>query len=138
MLKSMFLTKLKLRAVTLLATTILLGTGVLAHQVLAAKPAPPKTRTRVATREPRNAAEPEVAAPAQGRLEGRFTAADTGKPVAGAKIRVLMDGLPGKSRVAEGSTDKKASTSLSFPVFRSLLMEAFAYVNKQKNRLNFN
>ena len=47
------------------------------------------------------AAEPPQASVVQGRLQGRFTAADSGQPVAGAKVRLLIEGVPSKDKLAE-------------------------------------
>lgn len=126
-LKTMFLAKLRLVTATLLATSLLIGAGVLAHQVLAAKPAPPENSTALANRKPRNAsAEPEAAAPAPGRLEGRFTAADTGKPVAGVKVRVLTLGLPGKAVFADASSDTDGRYALAVPLGHCQLWGVYA------------
>lgn len=61
------------------------------------------------------AAEPPGATVRQGRLQGRFTAADTGKPVAGAKVRVLIQGVPGKPRIAETLSDADGRYALDIP-----------------------
>jgi RNA polymerase sigma factor (sigma-70 family) len=116
-LKTMFLAKLKLIATSLLPAGILLGAGVFALQMLAAKPeqvqnsAPP---TNTKSRSP--AAKSEEAPSAHGTLTGRFTAADTGKPVAGATIRVLIPGMPGKSSFAETSSGTDGQYALTVPL----------------------
>ena len=60
-------------------------------------------------------AEPEKPS-AQGRLQGRFTAADTGKPIAGAKVRVLIEAVNGKSKVEEPVSDKEGCYVLEVPL----------------------
>ncbi len=62
------------------------------------------------------AAEPAQATPEQGRLEGRFTAADTGKPVAGAKVKVFIQGLPGRAAAAEALSDADGRYALEVPL----------------------
>jgi hypothetical protein len=62
------------------------------------------------------AAEPPQATGAQGRLQGRFTAADTGRPVAGAKVKVLIRGLPGKAAVVEALSDADGRYVLELPL----------------------
>ena len=61
--------------------------------------------------------EPPGTTVAQGRLQGRFTAADTGKPVAGAKVLLLIDGMPGgKSKSAEALSGPDGRYSLDVPL----------------------
>lgn len=68
-------------------------------------------------RQPRTQAdEPPMPAVAQGRLQGRFIAADTGKPVAGTKLRVLIEGVPGKDKVAEVISGADGRYSLNVPL----------------------
>jgi RNA polymerase sigma factor (sigma-70 family) len=52
----------------------------------------------------------------RGRLEGRFTAADTGKPLAGAKVKVLIQGLAGKASIAEAVSDAEGRYALDVPL----------------------
>src|SRR5262249_23705376 len=68
--------------------------------------------------EPKPAAAIESKSPAaeQGRLEGRITAADTGKPVAGAKVRVFVLGVPDKDRNLEAVSDADGRYALTIPL----------------------
>jgi hypothetical protein len=66
--------------------------------------------------QPPSGAEPPRAAVEQGRLHGRFTAADTGKAVAGAKLTVLIQGLPGKTPLAEALSDADGRYALDVPL----------------------
>ncbi len=101
--KALLLVRLRaVVAIALLAACAAGGIGVLARSVdTAGPPRPP----RAAAFQP-NAAKPRrspQAAPVQkpaaerGRVEGRITAADTGRPVPGATVRVLVQGVPGQS-----------------------------------------
>jgi hypothetical protein len=51
----------------------------------------------------------------QGWLRGRFTAADTGKPVAGAVLELLIEGVPGKPNVAEALSDAQGRYEIQVP-----------------------
>jgi protocatechuate 3,4-dioxygenase beta subunit len=62
------------------------------------------------------AADEPAAKVVQGRLEGRFTAADTGKPLAGAKIRLLTQGVPGKPPFVEALSDAQGRYALELPL----------------------
>ncbi|MGI8979729.1 MAG: hypothetical protein ACR2FY_10920 [Pirellulaceae bacterium] len=62
------------------------------------------------------AEDPPRPAVTQGRLQGRFTAADTGKPVAGAKVRVLIEGVPGKPKLAEAVSGADGRYKLDVPL----------------------
>src|SRR5262249_21309438 len=46
----------------------------------------------------------------------RSPAADTGDPVAGAKVKVLVQGLPGKAPVAEAASGTDGRYSLELPL----------------------
>jgi hypothetical protein len=65
---------------------------------------------------PAAADDPPRAAAEEGRLEGRITAADSGKPVAGARVRVLVMGRPGKKAVDEAVTDADGVYRLAVPL----------------------
>lgn len=62
------------------------------------------------------AEDPPRPAVAQGRLQGRFTAADTGQPVSGAKLQVLIQGVPGKPKIAEGVSGPDGRYKLDVPL----------------------
>ena len=62
------------------------------------------------------AEDPPRPAVTQGRLQGRFTAADTGEPVAGAKLQVFIQGVPGKPKLAEGVSGPDGSYKLDMPL----------------------
>jgi RNA polymerase sigma factor (sigma-70 family) len=126
-LKTMFFAKLRAATASLLAMSILLGAGVLAHQMLAAKPEQPPSGTPLANQKPgRPTAKPEPAVPAHGTVVGRFTAADTGKPLAGVKIRVLIEGVPGKAPFAETSSDTDGRYTVTVPLGHCRLLGVYA------------
>jgi hypothetical protein len=62
------------------------------------------------------AADPPGKTAEQGRLQGRFTAAHTGEPVAGAKVRVRVEGVPGKGKVAEALSGPDGRYTLDVPL----------------------
>jgi hypothetical protein len=51
-----------------------------------------------------------------GRLQGRFTAAVTGEPVAGAKVKVLIEGVPFKDKTAEAVSGVDGRYTLEVPL----------------------
>jgi RNA polymerase sigma factor (sigma-70 family) len=63
--------------------------------------------------------EPHAATPqpgeTQGRIEGRITAADTGKPVAGVTVKVLVQGIPGNNNLVTTQTDAQGRYSIAVP-----------------------
>jgi RNA polymerase sigma factor (sigma-70 family) len=65
---------------------------------------------------PGGAEEPPQPAAGQGRVQGRVTAANTGQPVAGATVRVLIQGVPGKGAVAEARSDADGRYALDVPL----------------------
>ncbi|MGI8977959.1 MAG: hypothetical protein ACR2FY_01910 [Pirellulaceae bacterium] len=62
------------------------------------------------------AGEPPAAKPEQGRLLGRFTAADTGQPVAGARVKLLIQGVPGKKAPVEAVSDADGQYAVDLPL----------------------
>jgi hypothetical protein len=71
------------------------------------------------------AEEPPRAMPEGGRVQGRFTAADTGKPVAGAKVRVLVQGVPGRPPLAEAVSDADGRYMVELPLGHANLWGVF-------------
>ncbi len=62
----------------------------------------------------------------QGFLQSRITAADTGKPLAGARIRVLTEGIPGKKSFAEAISNAEGRYSVKLPLGDCYLFGVFA------------
>jgi hypothetical protein len=55
-------------------------------------------------------------------LEGTFTAADTGKPLAGATVKVLIQGVPGRvSSIEQAQSDADGHYSVAIPIGNSSL-----------------
>jgi RNA polymerase sigma factor (sigma-70 family) len=122
--KSMLLSKLKIGATMLLGfATVVAGAYALASNSLLAEPPQAKEPSQAkAQPKPAPAAtEPQRPGEEQGRLEGRITAADTGKPVAGARIQVLAEGVPGKSSIVEAVSDTDGRYTLEIPFGHSFL-----------------
>jgi RNA polymerase sigma factor (sigma-70 family) len=108
-LKTMLLIKLKIGAGLLLSfAALVIGAYGLTSPSIQAEPAVVKVPAQVKTEEPPAAVE-------QGRIQGRFTAADTGKPVAGAKVWVLVQGMPGKAAVVEALSDADGRYAVTVP-----------------------
>ena len=108
-LKTMLLIKLKIGAGLLLSVAALvIGAYGLTSPSLQAEPAVVKEPLHAKTEEPPAAVE-------QGRVQGQFTAADTGMPVAGAKVWVLVQGVPGKAAVVEGVSDADGRYAVKVP-----------------------
>ncbi len=63
-----------------------------------------------------SAAERPQAGAERGELSGRFTAADTGKPVAGAKVRVFVQGVSTNAAIAEAVSEVDGRYSLDLPI----------------------
>jgi RNA polymerase sigma factor (sigma-70 family) len=108
-LKTMLLIKLKIGAGLLLSlAALVIGAYGLTSPSLQADPAVVKEPLQVKTEQPPAAVE-------QGRVQGRFTAADTGKPVAGAEVRVLVQGVSGKAAVVEALSDADGRYTAKVP-----------------------
>jgi RNA polymerase sigma factor (sigma-70 family) len=119
--KTMLLTRLKIATAVRVALAVLGTVAVaLAPPVPAHTPDDPPAKQEGgktpaaadAAKDPARA----TATPGQGRLEGRFTAADTGKPVAGARVKVLIQGLPGKSPIAQAESAADGRYALEVPL----------------------
>jgi len=110
-LKSMLMTKLlKISSAILLAiAAAAAGVYGLAAPSLWAKPPRLKKPAQITKEGP-------PAAVQEGQIQGRFTAADTGKPVPGVKIQVLILGVPGKSAPAEATSDEEGRYTLKVPI----------------------
>jgi len=111
MLKSMLMLKLlKIGAGMLLAiAAAVAGVCGLAAHSLQADPQQVKTLVQVIKEAP-------PATVQEGQILGRFTAADTGKPVAGVKIQVLIQGMPGKAAPAEAMSDVDGRYAVKVPL----------------------
>jgi RNA polymerase sigma factor (sigma-70 family) len=72
------------------------------------------------------AVQPPQAAAEQGRLAGRFTDADTHQSVAGARIRVLTDGVPGKPKFAEAVSDADGRYVVKLPLGHGFVFGVYA------------
>jgi hypothetical protein len=57
---------------------------------------------------------------------GRVTAADTGKPLAGATIRVLIEGVPRKENIAEARSDADGRYTFTVPLGHCRLWGVYA------------
>jgi RNA polymerase sigma factor (sigma-70 family) len=118
-LKTMLLSRLKIGTAVLVVLAVLgVGTAILTPRVPAGQPA---AQDQTRGEGPRAAdagknALPAKATPGKGRVEGRFTAADTGKPVAGARVRVLIQGLSAKSAFAETTSGADGRYTLEVPL----------------------
>jgi hypothetical protein len=62
----------------------------------------------------------------RGRLQGRFLAADTGKPVTGARIKVLIQGVPTKGGIAEAVSDADGRYAMDLPLGHGNLWGVYA------------
>jgi hypothetical protein len=72
------------------------------------------------------AAEPPGTTAEQGQLQGRFTAAHTGEPVAGAKVRVLIDGVSDKANFAEALSGPDGRYVVAVPLGHSRIFGVHA------------
>jgi RNA polymerase sigma factor (sigma-70 family) len=117
MIKTMLLKKLKLTVAMLLIGSGGIGLTAWAFQALAGEPRAPVQASRDTPRGRAESVQPSNANVhgKMGRLEGRFTAAESGKPVAGAKIRVLIQGLTGQGQVADAQSDADGRYVLELP-----------------------
>jgi RNA polymerase sigma factor (sigma-70 family) len=108
-LKTLLLIRLKIGAGLLLSlAALVIGAYGLTSPSLQAEPAAVKGPLQAKT-------EGSPAAVEQGRIQGRFTGADTGKPIAGAKVRVLVQGVAGKVAVVEGLSDGDGRYAIKVP-----------------------
>ena len=122
-LKTMLLTKLKIGAIVLLvfAAAVVQGypsssSSLQAKPVLWKAKQPTKTKSFSSTAQvAAPAREPDGKALKPGRLRGRFTAADTGKPVAGAVLQLLIQGVPGEPAVTETVSDADGRYTAQVP-----------------------
>jgi RNA polymerase sigma factor (sigma-70 family) len=123
-LKTMLLSKLKLGVAVLAVVSLVCAGGY----SLSAAPAqanaevPVKPRRPALTHAPTRAKQdtaakgtPETPIAKPARLRGRFTDAETGKPVAGASLRILILGLPRTQRTVEAISDAEGRYELSLP-----------------------
>jgi RNA polymerase sigma factor (sigma-70 family) len=112
-IKTMLLTRLRIVTAVLAALAVLgVGTAALMPRAPADPPAAGGGPAAGAGR----SALPAKPAPGQGRVEGRFTAADTGKPVAGARVKVLIQGVPDKTPITEAVSDADGRYALEVPL----------------------
>jgi RNA polymerase sigma factor (sigma-70 family) len=119
-LKAILLTKLKIGGVLLLAlAAVVVGAYGATAPLFQAEPGRLKEP-------PRAIAEGRRAEVEQGRIQGRFTAADTGKPVAGARVRVLIQGVPGDAAVAEAVSDADGRYQVKLPLDHCNLWGVYA------------
>jgi RNA polymerase sigma factor (sigma-70 family) len=118
-LQAMFLTKLK-TVMAVLLTVSIVGTGVGALTIRTlATDTPTSQRQEEPVPTPsteEKAAEPPPAPTEKGRLHGRFTAADTGKPVAGAKVKVLIEGASNGRGLAEALSGADGRYAIEVPL----------------------
>jgi hypothetical protein len=124
--QAMTLAKWKTNLVLLLGlATMGIGLGTATHLPAAVQTTPalnPHIReatgqalpAAVPTEPQRTPVQPVPAQREQGRLEGRFTAAGSGKPVAGAKVKVLTQGL--KNRIADAQSGSDGRYVLDVPL----------------------
>ncbi len=136
-MKTMLLAKLSL-AVSLFAMVIGMTAGAytLASSPLQAKIEtavnagqsrdPTVTSTLAKPQKDKQKAEEPVARPAS--LRGRFTDAETGKPVAGVTVRVLLDGLPPGQDIVEAKSDADGCYELPLPYGHAFLSGVLAPV----------
>jgi RNA polymerase sigma factor (sigma-70 family) len=116
-LKSMLMSKLKIGAAVLLAVAaVVVGSYTLSAAALQAEPPQAKAEPKKEVKPSAAATESPKPAREEGRLEGRFTDAATGKPVAGAKVRVLVEGAgeTGAS-LTEGTSDADGRYAVKVP-----------------------
>jgi RNA polymerase sigma factor (sigma-70 family) len=102
-------------ALALLALALAVG-GAAAGRLLTASPAPAAEVAVLPGPAPGGAEEPAQPAAGKGRLQGRITDANTGRPVAGATIRVLIQGVPDKAALAEARSDGDGQYALDVPL----------------------
>jgi RNA polymerase sigma factor (sigma-70 family) len=123
-LKTMLLSKLKLGVAGLaLASLVGLGGYSLSAAPLPIAPtgrlplerlgSPPNTVGSRQSSKPAEPAQKEIARP--GRVSGRFTDAETGKPVAGATLKLLINGLPRTHRIVETISKEDGSYEIQLP-----------------------
>jgi hypothetical protein len=76
-----------------------------------------------------------------GRLEGVITAADTGKPLVGATVRVMVEAGPGQREAREVVSDAQGRYQLSLPLGQSRIWGLWAppgyYTQDENTRRSF-
>jgi hypothetical protein len=121
-LKAMLLAKLRMGA-ALLIVALVGGGSALISAPRQTTPAPPEPRPQQAAPASKQQTKGDVD---QGRVQGRFTAADTGKPVGGVKIQVEVPGLPREESRIEAVSDAQGKYSLPVPLGHCRILGIYA------------
>jgi RNA polymerase sigma factor (sigma-70 family) len=119
-LKAMLLTRLKIGGVLFLAFAVVVVGAYAGNAPL------PQAEQRPLKEPSLTKAEGRPTEVDQGRIQGRFTAADTGKPVAGAKVQVLIQGVPGHAALADAVSDGDGHYQVKVPLGHCNLWGVYA------------